>query len=207
MLELTYQDGDKLLVPVDKLHMVQKYAGADGKAPALDKLGGKRWQSRKKKSLEAVRKMAGELLALYARRAAAEGQAYGPDTVWLKEFEASFIYEETPDQIEAIEQVKADMMNPSRWTGSVRRRRLRRRGGDPRGVQGLTRSAGGAAAPTTSLLVAAAFQHVRRAFADYPSASRRCRGSRASSSRSHAGAACDGDVDLVIVTHRSCRAT
>jgi transcription-repair coupling factor (superfamily II helicase) len=108
-LELTYQDGDKLLVPVDKLHLVQKYAGADGKEPTLDKLGSKRWQKRCKKSMEAVRKMAGELLELYARRADAVGYSYAADTVWQNEFEASFLYQETPDQMTSIEQVKKDM--------------------------------------------------------------------------------------------------
>jgi transcription-repair coupling factor (superfamily II helicase) len=111
-LELTYQDGDKLLVPVDKLHLVQKYAGADGKEPTLDKLGSKKWQKRCMKSMEAVRKMAGELLELYARRAGAFGFAYGPDSVWQSEFEASFLYQETPDQLTAIEQVKQDMETP-----------------------------------------------------------------------------------------------
>ena len=111
-IELTYQDGDKLLVPVEKLHLVQKYASADGKVPALDKLGSKKWQRRCKKTMEAVRKMSGELLELYARRAAAEGFAYGPDTTWQQEFEASFIYQETPDQLKAIQEVKKDMAAP-----------------------------------------------------------------------------------------------
>jgi transcription-repair coupling factor (superfamily II helicase) len=111
-LELTYQDGDKLLIPVDKLHLVQKYAGADGKEPALDKLGSKRWAKRCKKSMEAVRKMAGELLELYARRADAIGHAFASDTVWQREFESSFVYQETPDQLTAIEQVKRDMEVP-----------------------------------------------------------------------------------------------
>jgi len=108
-IELTYQDGDKLLVPVEKLHLVQKYASADAKAPTLDKLGGRKWQSRTRKTMEAVRKMAGELLELYARRAAAEGYGFGPDTTWQQEFEASFIYQETPDQLKAIQEVKKDM--------------------------------------------------------------------------------------------------
>jgi transcription-repair coupling factor (superfamily II helicase) len=111
-LELTYQEGDKLLVPVDKLHQIQKYASADGKVPALDKLGSKRWDARRRKSMEAVRKMAGELLELYARRAAAEGFAYNPDSTWQNEFEASFIYQETPDQLKAIDDVKRDMIAP-----------------------------------------------------------------------------------------------
>ena len=69
---------------------------------ALDRLGQKKWQRRRTKTQEAVRKLAGELLALYARREKAERPAYGPDTVWQQEFEASFIYQETSDQIKAI---------------------------------------------------------------------------------------------------------
>ena len=111
-LDITYQDNSRLLVPVEKLHMIQKYASADGKAPTLDQLGSKRWARRRKKSMETVRKLAGELLELYARREVAEGFAYGEDTVWQQEFEASFIYQETPDQLEAIEQVKRDLCAP-----------------------------------------------------------------------------------------------
>jgi len=111
-LELVYQNDDRLLVPVDKLHLIQKYASADGKPPTLDRLGSRKWQSRRRKSMEAVRKMAGELLELYARREAAEGYAYAPDSAWQQEFEASFIYQETPDQLEAIRQTKANMCEP-----------------------------------------------------------------------------------------------
>ncbi len=108
-LEIVYQDGDKLLVPVDKLHLVQKYASAEGKTPAMDKLGKKAWGRRTAKSREMIRKLAGELLELYARREAAQGFAFGPDTVWQREFEAAFLYQETPDQLKAIHEVKSDM--------------------------------------------------------------------------------------------------
>ncbi len=109
-LEIEYQNNDKLLVPVEKVHMVQKYASVEGKEPELDRMGSKKWSRRRKKSIEAVRKLAGELLGIYARREAARGYAYGHDTVWQKEFEASFIYQETPDQQESIDCVKDDMM-------------------------------------------------------------------------------------------------
>ena len=112
LLELSYQDGDKLLVPVHKLHLVQKYAAGEAQQPDLDKLGSKKWARRRKKSLEAVRKMAGELLEIYARRAASQGAAFGPDTVWQQEFEAAFLYGETPDQLKAIAEVKDDMRRP-----------------------------------------------------------------------------------------------
>ncbi len=108
-LELVYQDDNRLLVPIDKLHLVQKYASAEGKEPVLDRLGKKAWHRRKAKSQEAIRILAGELLQLYARREAAERHAYGPDTVWQREFEAAFLYEETPDQHKAIGEVMSDL--------------------------------------------------------------------------------------------------
>ncbi|MCE5231533.1 transcription-repair coupling factor [bacterium] len=205
LLELTYQDGDKLLVPVDKLHMVQKYAGADGKAPALDKLGGKRWQSRKKKSMEAVRKMAGELLALYARRAAAEGHASGPDTVWLREFEASFIYEETPDQLEAIEAVKQDMMSPKPMDRLVcgdvgyGKTEIAIRAA----FKALTEKRQVALLAPTTLLAQQHFTTFTERFADYPfkvAAMSRFTGAEQQSRTIEQLAI--GGVDLVIGTHR-----
>jgi len=112
LIEIEYQDGDRLLVPVEKIGFVQKYSGVEGAAPALDKLGGKRWIQRKKKSQEVIEQMAAELLELYAKRAAVQGHAFGPDSVWQTEFESSFLYHETPDQFQAIEDVKADMQRP-----------------------------------------------------------------------------------------------
>jgi len=109
LIELVYQDNDRLLVPVERIHLVQKYSAVEGAVPSLDKLGGKRWIARKRKSQEAIERMAEELLDLYARRAAAKGHDYGSDTVWQNEFEASFLYPETPDQLRAIEEVKDDL--------------------------------------------------------------------------------------------------
>ncbi|MCH8332910.1 transcription-repair coupling factor [Candidatus Sumerlaeota bacterium] len=111
-LQILYLDGDRLLVPVEKLHLVQKYASADGKIPALDRMGSKKWKGRRKKTQESIRKLAGELLQLYAQRETAYKPPFGPDTVWQQEFEASFIYQETPDQLKAIKEVKADLMKP-----------------------------------------------------------------------------------------------
>jgi transcription-repair coupling factor (superfamily II helicase) len=112
LIEILYQDNDRLLVPVEKIQFVQKYSAVEGAVPSLDKLGGKRWIQRKRKSQEAIEKMAEELLDLYARRAAAKGHDYGPDTVWQSEFEASFLYQETPDQLRAIDEVKDDLQRP-----------------------------------------------------------------------------------------------
>ncbi|MGI8905978.1 MAG: transcription-repair coupling factor [Candidatus Sumerlaeaceae bacterium] len=108
-VELSYADNDKLLVPVEKIAYVQKYSVAESAPPALDKLGSKKWTHRRQKSEEDVKKLAGELLQLHARRAAARGYAYGSDSVWQNEFESSFLYQETPDQMRAIEDVKRDM--------------------------------------------------------------------------------------------------
>ncbi len=108
-LDIAYAEGGRLLVPVEKIAYVHKYSGPDQAEPQLDKLGGKRWIQRRKKSKEAVEKLARELAQLYARRELARGYAYGPDTHEQIEFEASFLYPETPDQLRAIAEVKADM--------------------------------------------------------------------------------------------------
>src|SRR5699024_3189627 len=90
-------------------HLVQKYSGKDGPQPKLNKLGGQEWTKTKKKVKKAVQEVARELVELYAIRENTSGYVYGPDTVWQKEFEEMFPYEETEDQIEAIEATKRDM--------------------------------------------------------------------------------------------------
>lgn len=111
-LELIYSGDDKLLVPVDKISYVQKFSGTEGTPPTLDKLGSKKWQQRRQKSQEDIEKMAQELLGLHARRAMARGHSYGSDTAFQREFESSFLYQETPDQARAIDEVKLDMSGP-----------------------------------------------------------------------------------------------
>ncbi|MCL6639004.1 MAG: transcription-repair coupling factor [Firmicutes bacterium] len=111
-LLLQYAGEDKLYVPVDQVGLVQKYLGGEGDAPRLSRLGGGEWARVKNRVKEAVREMARELLDLYAAREALPGYAFGPDTVWQKEFEEAFPYEETPDQLRAISEVKADMERP-----------------------------------------------------------------------------------------------
>ncbi len=108
-LLLSYQDGDKLYVPVDKLQKVQKYMGIEGQDPKVDKLGGKSWESAKKKARESAEKMAGELLDLYAKRQLGEGFAFGTPDQLYQEFETTFAFEETGDQLKAIEDVLDDM--------------------------------------------------------------------------------------------------
>src|SRR5215212_3838208 len=108
-LNLEFQGDDKVFMPVDQLAKISRYVGADGNAPTLSKLGGKRWDTIKARARRAAQELAGELLNLYAERKRRRGYAFEPDSDWLREFEAAFPYRETPDQREAIEAVKADM--------------------------------------------------------------------------------------------------
>jgi transcription-repair coupling factor (superfamily II helicase) len=109
-LVLGYAKGDKLFVPTDQLDLVTRYVG--GEQPALDRLGGADWAKRKGRARRAVRQIAGELIRLYSARLAAPGHAFGPDTPWQRELEDAFPYVETPDQLAAINEVKADMERP-----------------------------------------------------------------------------------------------
>ncbi|QCQ22423.1 transcription-repair coupling factor [Desulfoglaeba alkanexedens] len=108
-LHLEYQDGDRLYVPVDKLQKIQKYLGIEGEDPRVDKLGGKSWEAAKKKARESACRVAEELLKLYAMRQVREGIRFSPPDSLYREFEATFAYEETADQIRAIEEVLEDM--------------------------------------------------------------------------------------------------
>ena len=108
-LYLEFRGDDRLYVPHDQLAKVSRYVGADGKAPALSKLGGKAWSTLKSRARVAVRELAGELLALYARRQTATRPPVGPDDEWMARLEASFPFDETDDQGVAIDAVKQDL--------------------------------------------------------------------------------------------------
>jgi transcription-repair coupling factor (superfamily II helicase) len=99
----------KLYVPVTEAHLVSKYVGAGKARPQLNTLGGTRWTKAKAQAAEAVRDLAGELLTIQAARESEAGHAFSADTSWQREFESSFLYEETPDQMRAIIQTKTDM--------------------------------------------------------------------------------------------------
>jgi transcription-repair coupling factor (superfamily II helicase) len=101
---------DKLFVPMDSLDQLSRYVG--GQEPTLSKLGGSDWTNTKTKARKAVREIAGELVALYAKRQAAPGFAFGPDTPWQAEMEDAFGFTETVDQLTAITEVKSDMEKP-----------------------------------------------------------------------------------------------
>ncbi|PRY57864.1 transcription-repair coupling factor [Glycomyces artemisiae] len=101
------QPGDRLFVPTDSLDQLTRYVG--GEQPTVHKLGGADWQKTKRRARKAVREIAAELIQLYAARQAAEGHAFSPDTPWQRELEDAFPYIETPDQLSAIIDTKADM--------------------------------------------------------------------------------------------------
>ncbi len=101
------QPGDRLYIPMDQLDQITRYVG--GEMPSLDRLGGADWSARKSRARKAVRQIAAELIKLYAARQASRGHAFTPDTVWQRELEDAFSYVETPDQLAAITEVKADM--------------------------------------------------------------------------------------------------
>ncbi|MFF2632448.1 transcription-repair coupling factor [Microbacterium sp. NPDC058021] len=102
--------GDKLFVPTDQLDLLSKYVG--GEAPALSKMGGSDWSQAKSKARKAVRDIAIDLVKLYSARMAAKGHAFGPDTPWQRELEEAFPFAETPDQLQTIDEIKADMEKP-----------------------------------------------------------------------------------------------
>ncbi len=108
-LELGYNSGDTLYVPVEQLDLVQKYIGSEGKAPKITKLGGVEWTKAKNKVKNSIADIAEDLVKLYASRATLKGYRYSKDTVWQKQFEEEFPFEETPDQLIAIEEIKKDM--------------------------------------------------------------------------------------------------
>jgi transcription-repair coupling factor (superfamily II helicase) len=113
-LLIRYRDDDKLYLPVDRMNQVQKYMGVDGVAPVMDKMGGKTWERVKRSVKKSTERMAGELLKLYAARSVQQGHAFGEVDTYFQGFEEGFPYEETSDQLKAIEDVLGDMrrINP-----------------------------------------------------------------------------------------------
>jgi transcription-repair coupling factor (superfamily II helicase) len=111
-LHLRYQGTDRIYVPLDKMQLVEKYVGKEGVAPSIDRLGSTKWQRTKEKTRRALEDVARELLDVYAARELAGGVAFGADTPWQSELEASFPFEETPHQLKASEEIKKDMESP-----------------------------------------------------------------------------------------------
>jgi transcription-repair coupling factor (superfamily II helicase) len=112
-IEITYQDEDKLFVPVEDLNLVQRYSKVGTTLPTLDKLGTGSWQKTKERTKKAIEKMARELLELYAKRKALAGFRFSPSGVWDSEFEKTFEYDETEDQLRTIREIVNDMETDS----------------------------------------------------------------------------------------------
>ncbi len=112
VLKIVYRDGDAIYVPIHGLYKVSKYKGKDGQEPRLNKLGTPAWQNLKAKAKKKVKDIAKDLIALYAKRLQEQGFAFSPDSYLQEALEASFMYEDTPDQAEATKAVKADMEKP-----------------------------------------------------------------------------------------------
>lgn len=112
-LNIKYAHGDKLYVPTEQMDLIQPYIGAEGKALKLNKLGGNEWKRAKGKVKKAIEDMTEELLNLYAQRQAIKGYSFSKDTPWQRQFEEGFPYEETPDQLQSINDVKKDMEAPT----------------------------------------------------------------------------------------------
>ena len=108
-LKIEYAGDDRLFIPTDQVNLLQKYIGIEDSPPKLNKMGGADWQKVKNRVKESIQDMAQGLLDLYAQREVSPGYAFGPDTVWQHEFEEAFYYEETPDQLRAIIEIKKDM--------------------------------------------------------------------------------------------------
>ena len=205
LLAIEYLGGDKLFLPVDRLASIQRYGAADGVQPRIDKLGGETWQKTKGKVKASLRNMAGELLSLHAARELAPGFAFSQRDPVLEEFEAAFAYEETPDQMAAIDDVLADMHEPKPMDRlicgdvgygktEVAIRAAFRAAQDGKQVVVLT--------PTT-VLCQQHFENFQKRFASHPirvdMLSRFC--SPKDSKATLEGLA-TGQVDVVIATHR-----
>lgn len=111
-LLIEYQDGDKLYVPIENLHLVQKFVGSERYKPKIDKLGSSLWKHTKQKAKKHIEDIARELLTIYAERELAEGYQYSPEDELFREMESGFEYEETDDQLKAIEDVLNDLKRP-----------------------------------------------------------------------------------------------
>ena len=111
-LEVTYQSEDKVFIPVEQLDRLRKYASSESEPPLLSRLGSNAWERLKERTKEEIFKMAGELIQLYAERKSLPGARFSPDTPMQRELEAAFPFQETPDQLRTVEEVKKDMEAP-----------------------------------------------------------------------------------------------
>jgi transcription-repair coupling factor (superfamily II helicase) len=112
-IKIQYASEEVLFVPIEQANLIQRYVGSEGGAPKLDKLGGQGWENKKAKARKSAEDLAGRLIQLYARRKSSKGYPFPKDTDWQLEFEASFPFEETEDQLTCIEDIKNDMESPT----------------------------------------------------------------------------------------------
>jgi len=110
-VKLLYEDNDVLFVNINSINLIKKYSAQEGYTPHLNKLGGYEWERTKQKTKKKIQEIAKDLILLYSKRKSERGFKFSEDTVWQRELEASFIYEDTPDQISATEAVKKDMQS------------------------------------------------------------------------------------------------
>jgi len=113
VIRLTYKNNDTLYISIHGLHKISRYVGKEGTAPTLNRLGSNTWQVLKQKTKKQVKDIAKDLIALYAKRKASRGHAFSPDNYLQQQLEASFFYEDTPDQLKATQDVKHDMEDPA----------------------------------------------------------------------------------------------
>ncbi len=111
-LKIKYAGEDMLYVPVEQMDIIQKYVGSDGAVPKISRLAGGEWKKTKQRAKQAIEELAKDLLALSAARLMEKGYAFSPDNLWQREFEDLFPYEETPDQLRAVREIKKDMEKP-----------------------------------------------------------------------------------------------
>ncbi|MFN2312168.1 MAG: transcription-repair coupling factor, partial [Spirochaetia bacterium] len=112
-MHLEYAGGEYVYIPIEQVNLVQRYIGHGGTPPRLDTIGGKSWENRKSKVRKSVEDLAEHLIKLYSQRKRAHGYAFPPDIDWQYDFEAGFPFEETPDQLRCIAEVKQDMERPA----------------------------------------------------------------------------------------------
>src|SRR5438876_10790412 len=112
VLALEFAEGAKLYVPLEQAYLVSRYVGVGKKSPPLSSLGDARWARAKKNAAASIFDYAGKMLAVQAERETSPGHAFGPDTKWQTEFERSFPFRETPDQLKAILEAKIDLEKP-----------------------------------------------------------------------------------------------
>lgn len=112
-VKLLYKDNDTVFVNLNSLYLIKKYSAQEGQTPKLSKLGGSEWEKIKQRTKKKIQDIARDLILLYSKRKSMKGFRFSSDNVWQKELEASFIYEDTPDQVSATEAVKQDMQSES----------------------------------------------------------------------------------------------